>query len=52
VKNLDTEVSLEEFNEIFAKFGSITSAVITTDENGNSKVKREVLCVKCGLFLE
>lgn len=42
VKNLDTEVSVEEFNEIFARFGKITSAVITTDENGNSKVKQEV----------
>ncbi|CAG8569753.1 9836_t:CDS:2 [Ambispora gerdemannii] len=37
VKNLDTEVSLEEFTELFESYGKITSAVIATDENGNSK---------------
>jgi len=42
VKNLDTEVTLEEFNEIFSRFGRITSAVISTDEHGTSKVKQEV----------
>ena len=42
VKNLDAEVTLEEFNEMFARFGRITSAVISADEHGNSKVRREV----------
>ncbi|CAG8538776.1 7548_t:CDS:2 [Ambispora leptoticha] len=37
VKNLDTEVTLEEFTELFERYGKITSAVIATDENGNSK---------------
>lgn len=37
MKNLDTEVTFEEFNEIFSRFGRITSAVISTDEHGNSK---------------
>ncbi|KAJ2955089.1 hypothetical protein NQZ79_g8854 [Umbelopsis isabellina] len=37
VKNLDTEVSDEEFQEMFGKFGAITSAVIQRDEDGKSK---------------
>lgn len=37
VKNLDTEVTLVEFSDIFSRFGLITSAVIATDEHGNSK---------------
>lgn len=37
VKNLDPEVTEEEFRQIFIKYGKITSAVISTDETGNSK---------------
>lgn len=37
MKNLDSEVTLEEFRELFASFGKITSAVISTDEVGHSK---------------
>ncbi|CAG8612264.1 1750_t:CDS:2 [Dentiscutata erythropus] len=37
VKNLDTEVTEEEFRNLFKSFGKITSAVIATDEAGNSK---------------
>ncbi|CAG8728552.1 12221_t:CDS:2, partial [Acaulospora colombiana] len=37
VKNLDPEVTEEEFRQIFMKYGKITSAVISTDEAGNSK---------------
>ncbi|KAK9696157.1 Protein phosphatase PP2A regulatory subunit B [Basidiobolus ranarum] len=35
VKNLDTSISLNELREMFGKFGEITSAVLSTDENGN-----------------
>ncbi|KAJ1673757.1 Protein phosphatase PP2A regulatory subunit B, partial [Spiromyces aspiralis] len=37
VKNIDTEVTLDQFRELFSKYGAITSAVIATDEEGNSK---------------
>ncbi|CAG8434741.1 7810_t:CDS:2 [Diversispora eburnea] len=37
VKNLDLEVTLDEFSELFSRFGKITSAVISTDEAGHSK---------------
>ncbi|KZT56426.1 polyadenylate binding protein [Calocera cornea HHB12733] len=37
VKNLDTEVTDEEFYALFAPFGNITSAVIQRDEEGRSK---------------
>ncbi|KAL1919818.1 uncharacterized protein VTP21DRAFT_1749 [Calcarisporiella thermophila] len=37
VKNLDTEMTDEQFREMFAKYGSITSAVVQRDENGKSK---------------
>ncbi|KAG9299628.1 hypothetical protein G9A89_020799 [Geosiphon pyriformis] len=37
VKNLDPEVNLDEFKELFERYGKITSAVLATDENGNSK---------------
>ncbi|KAF0521264.1 polyadenylate binding protein [Gigaspora margarita] len=37
VKNLDTEVTEEEFRNLFQSFGKITSAVIASDEAGNSK---------------
>lgn len=37
VKNLDPEFTTAEFQELFAQFGKITSAVITVDEHGNSK---------------
>ncbi|CAO3690867.1 unnamed protein product [Umbelopsis ramanniana] len=37
VKNLDTEVTDEEFHDMFAQHGAITSAVIQRDEDGKSK---------------
>lgn len=37
IKNLDTEVSEEEFREMFANFGPITSAVLQIDPEGKSK---------------
>ncbi|VDB83045.1 unnamed protein product [Peniophora sp. CBMAI 1063] len=37
VKNLDPAVSHEELIKIFSEFGTVTSAVIQTDEEGNSK---------------
>ncbi|CAM0136295.1 Protein phosphatase PP2A regulatory subunit B [Umbelopsis sp. WA50703] len=37
VKNLDTEISDEEFQDMFGKFGAITSAVVQRDEDGKSK---------------
>lgn len=37
VKNLDTEVTQEQFEELFKKFGNVTSAVVATDEEGKSK---------------
>ncbi|KAL0946582.1 hypothetical protein HGRIS_012784 [Hohenbuehelia grisea] len=37
VKNLDTEVTQEEFEKMFQAHGMVTSAVIQTDEEGKSK---------------
>ncbi|KAH8835327.1 polyadenylate binding protein [Flagelloscypha sp. PMI_526] len=37
VKNLDTEVSQEEFENLFKQFGNITSAIVQVDEEGKSK---------------
>jgi polyadenylate-binding protein len=37
VKNLDTSVTDDEFTAMFTKFGPITSALISKDEEGNSK---------------
>ena len=37
VKNLDLSVTEEEFNAMFSQYGAVTSAVVQTDENGNSK---------------
>ncbi|KAG0228054.1 hypothetical protein B0O80DRAFT_481470 [Mortierella sp. GBAus27b] len=37
VKNLDPEVSQEEVEAIFAKYGPVTSCFIASDENGRSK---------------
>ncbi|KAG2220438.1 hypothetical protein INT45_004180 [Circinella minor] len=37
VKNLDTEVSDSEIEDMFKKYGPITSAVIQKDEDGKSK---------------
>jgi polyadenylate-binding protein len=37
VKNIETEVTDEEFRELFAKFGAITSATIARDENGQNR---------------
>jgi polyadenylate-binding protein len=37
VKNIDAEVTDEQFQEMFGKFGAITSAVIQRDEDGKSK---------------
>lgn len=37
IKNLDLEVTQEEFEELFARFGTVTSAIVAIDEEGNSK---------------
>ena len=37
VKNLDPEVGQEEFYDMFAKFGNVTSAIIQVDIDGKSK---------------
>lgn len=37
VKNLDLEVTQDQFVELFSQFGAVTSAVIQTDEEGKSK---------------
>jgi len=37
VKNIDPEVTLEGFREMFEAYGTITSAVIQTDEDGLNK---------------
>ncbi|KAG6814387.1 Protein phosphatase PP2A regulatory subunit B [Tricholoma furcatifolium] len=37
VKNLDVEVTQEEFENLFAKYGAVTSAVITVGDDGKSK---------------
>ena len=37
IKNLDPEVTQEEFEKLFIPFGNVTSAVITVDEEGKSK---------------
>lgn len=37
VKNLDSEVTQEEFERLFIQFGNVTSALIAIDEEGKSK---------------
>jgi polyadenylate-binding protein len=37
VKNVDPEMSQEEFEQLFTQFGSVTSALIQLDEEGKSK---------------
>ncbi|WFD27678.1 Protein phosphatase PP2A regulatory subunit B [Malassezia nana] len=37
VKNLDTAVTQEEFEKLFEKYGTITSAALATDEEGKSR---------------
>ncbi|KAI1314570.1 Protein phosphatase PP2A regulatory subunit B [Mortierella claussenii] len=37
IKNLDPEVSQDEVEALFTKFGPVTSVVVSTDENGRSK---------------
>lgn len=37
VKNVDLEVTQEEFTKLFEPFGTITSAVLTVDDEGKSK---------------
>jgi len=37
VKNIDSEVTQDEFVELFANYGSVTSAVIQVDDEGRSK---------------
>ncbi|KAF9997920.1 Protein phosphatase PP2A regulatory subunit B [Entomortierella chlamydospora] len=37
IKNLDPEVTQEEVEALFTKFGAVTSCVISTDETGRSK---------------
>jgi len=36
-KNLDPEMTQEEFENLFTPFGTVTSCVLQTDEEGNSK---------------
>lgn len=37
VKNLDPEMAQEDFEKLFTQFGSVTSALISVDEEGKSK---------------
>ena len=37
IKNVDTEVTQDEFEKLFAGFGKITSALLAFDEEGKSK---------------
>ncbi|KAH9484350.1 Polyadenylate-binding protein, cytoplasmic and nuclear [Psilocybe cubensis] len=37
VKNIDPEMSQEDFEKLFKQFGSVTSALISVDEEGKSK---------------
>ncbi|KAF8651458.1 hypothetical protein AX16_004757 [Volvariella volvacea WC 439] len=37
VKNVDTEVTQEEFEKLFEPYGNVTSAVVSVDEAGKSK---------------
>ncbi|EGN93247.1 hypothetical protein SERLA73DRAFT_172163 [Serpula lacrymans var. lacrymans S7.3] len=37
IKNLDTSVTQDEFEEMFQKYGNVTSAIVQVDEEGNSK---------------
>ncbi|KAG8925114.1 Protein phosphatase PP2A regulatory subunit B, partial [Tulasnella sp. 418] len=37
IKNLDTDTTEDEFVQLFEQFGSITSAIIQTDEDGKNK---------------
>ncbi|GMM32943.1 polyadenylate-binding protein [Saccharomycopsis crataegensis] len=37
VKNIDSEVTDQELNELFATIGAVTSAVVEKDQEGNSK---------------
>ncbi|KAF7440356.1 Protein phosphatase PP2A regulatory subunit B [Pleurotus ostreatus] len=37
VKNLDPEVTQEEFEALFNQYGSVTSAIVQVDEEGRSK---------------
>jgi len=37
IKNLDTEVTQEEFEELFNRYGSVTSAIVQVDDEGRSK---------------
>jgi len=37
VKNLDADVTQEEFEQLFTKFGTVTSAMVAFDEEGKSR---------------
>lgn len=37
IKNVDPEVTQEEFEQLFTKFGNVTSALISVDEEGRNK---------------
>ena len=37
VKNIDGDATDEEFSELFSRFGAITSATLTRDENGRGR---------------
>ncbi|PWN48161.1 putative PAB1-mRNA polyadenylate-binding protein [Violaceomyces palustris] len=36
-KNVDSEVTQEQFEELFSKFGKVTSCVLSVDEDGKSR---------------
>ncbi|THH20704.1 hypothetical protein EW146_g735 [Bondarzewia mesenterica] len=37
VKNLDLEVTQDEFTELFSKYGTVTSSIVQVDDEGKSK---------------
>ncbi|CAO3619103.1 unnamed protein product [Cunninghamella blakesleeana] len=37
VKNLDTELTDDQFKEMFSKYGSVTSALVSREDDGTSK---------------
>ena len=47
VKNLAESVTEEAFNEMFAKFGTITSAVLMKDAAGKMEADPNIQCPVC-----
>ena len=37
IKIVDTAMPQEEFHDLFSQYGAVTSAIVSVDENGNSK---------------